>query len=44
MKGLGAPMLRQTDTDQTAISSPKIWLTSGAVTKSPEAPSGLPVR
>ena len=34
------PMAAQTPTAHTPISSPKTWLTSGAVMKSPRAPNG----
>ena len=36
----GAPIDCQTAAAQSPISSPKIWLTSGAVTKSPSPPIG----
>ena len=36
----GAPICRQTEAAHSPISSPNIWLTSGAVMKSPRAPSG----
>jgi hypothetical protein len=36
----GAPINCHTDAAHRPISSPKIWLTSGAVTKSPARPSG----
>ena len=38
--GSGRPMSDQTCAAQAPSSSPNIWLTSGAVTKSPPAPSG----
>ena len=38
--GDGAPIASQVATAQRPISSPKIWLTSGAVTKSPARPKG----
>ena len=38
--GDGAPIACQVATAQRPISSPKIWLTSGAVTKSPARPNG----
>ena len=38
--GSGCPMRRQKSMRQAPISSPNIWLISGAVTKSPAAPSG----
>ena len=40
----GWPMLCHTAAHQSPISSPNIWLTSGAVTKSPPAPMGRPRR
>ncbi|HET9935681.1 MAG TPA: hypothetical protein VFQ29_04390 [Methyloceanibacter sp.] len=36
----GAPIACQTATHHTPISSPKIWLISGAVMKSPASPIG----
>jgi hypothetical protein len=36
----GDPIVCQTAAAQSPTSSPNIWLTSGAVVKSPEAPSG----
>ena len=36
----GAPICFQTAAIQSPISSPNIWLTSGAVMKSPRAPNG----
>ncbi len=36
----GRPIASQAEAAQTPISSPKIWLISGAVTKSPAAPKG----
>jgi hypothetical protein len=36
----GAPICCQTAASQIPISSPNIWLISGAVMKSPSAPSG----
>ena len=38
--GSGRPMRCQKSTTQAPISSPKIWLISGAVMKSPAAPNG----
>ena len=38
--GRGPPIISQTATAQRPISSPKIWLTSGAVMKSPARPNG----
>jgi hypothetical protein len=38
--GEGAPISRQTCRIQAPRISPNIWLTSGAVTKSPARPSG----
>ena len=37
---VGSPIDCQTDTDHRPISSPKIWLISGAVMKSPAPPIG----
>ena len=39
-EGRGAPIACQAATAQRPISSPNIWLTSGAVTKSPARPNG----
>ncbi len=36
----GRPMASQAEAAQTPISSPKTWLISGAVMKSPAAPKG----
>jgi hypothetical protein len=36
----GAPICRHTVAIQTPMSSPNIWLISGAVMKSPPLPSG----
>jgi hypothetical protein len=36
----GAPICRHTAAAHSPISSPNIWLISGAVTKSPDAPKG----
>ncbi len=38
--GSGAPMRRQISPAQSPISSPNIWLISGAVVKSPSVPNG----
>ena len=38
--GRGAPASRQASTSQAPTISPNIWLTSGAVTKSPATPKG----
>ena len=38
--GAGRPIFSQASAHQRPMSSPKIWLTSGAVMKSPRAPSG----
>jgi hypothetical protein len=40
VKALGLPICCQRLTTKKPISSPNIWLISGAVTKSPLAPSG----
>ena len=36
----GAPICRQTEAAHRPISSPNIWLISGAVVKSPSVPNG----